>query len=75
MRERRWQTFLASCLTKNPSKEWALPIWKEPLRCSKRRKKPNLLLFDDHLNAAVFGAPCFRIVAGNRVTVPVACGR
>ena len=34
-----------------------------------------LLLLDDDLNAAVLGTPCIRVVAGNRVTVPVACGR
>jgi len=36
---------------------------------------PLLPLLDDHLNAAVLGTSCIRVVAGNRVTVAVACGR
>ena len=35
----------------------------------------SLSLLDDDLNAAVHGTPRFRVVAGNRVTVAVACGR
>ena len=35
----------------------------------------SLPLLDDHFNAAVLGTPGFRVVAGDRVAIPVACGR
>ncbi len=35
---------------------------------------PPVVLLDDHLDAAVLGTSIGRVVAGNRVTVSVACG-
>jgi len=76
-RERRWQPFSASCSTRGPSRGRGSSQREEPLLCCRFRKKRNLPLplLDNYLNAAVLGTPCCRVVAGDRVAVPMAFGR